>query len=189
MRSLRFFGQAAQNTTDAHGREFDEIRDIRVKPATLSPTTALSAIGTSSVAELIRLADGTANSPFSGAKSDTRCAAKHLTVGKFQFQSLPRVLTVRRPYWGQNSRMTTGSGVNSSYARGWSVDGAGNWDHNGALPGTLSLLRRRASGTGHAALINTRQAPPAQQGMINAFYTLMDDVEAALGSLPEVDLF
>jgi len=37
------------------------------------------------------------------------------------------------------------------------VDGSGNWDHNGALPGTLSLLRRRANGVGHAELVNTRK--------------------------------
>jgi CubicO group peptidase (beta-lactamase class C family) len=83
--------------------------------------------------------------------------------------------------------MTTGTAPMSTYARGWAVDGAGNWDHNGALPGTLSLLRRRASGTGHAAVANTRQPPPAQNAMLTAFYTLMDDVEAALGELPLVD--
>jgi hypothetical protein len=84
-----------QNTAGAHWREFDGIRNLRGKPATLSPTTALSAIGTSSVAELIRLADGTAKNAFRGVELDTHCAAKHLTVPKVQFRSLPRVLTVR----------------------------------------------------------------------------------------------
>jgi hypothetical protein len=76
-----------QNTAGAQWREFDGIRNIREKPATFSPTTALSAIGTSSVAELIRLADGTAKKAFRGVKSDTRCAAKHLTATKFQFRN------------------------------------------------------------------------------------------------------
>jgi CubicO group peptidase (beta-lactamase class C family) len=85
--------------------------------------------------------------------------------------------------------MTTGTTVKPSFARGWVTDGAGNWDHNGALSGTFSLLRHRASGVGHAALINTRQPDPMQTVMMNAFYKLMDDVEAALGTLSEGDLF
>ncbi|MEU1970213.1 serine hydrolase [Microbacterium sp. NPDC019599] len=85
--------------------------------------------------------------------------------------------------------MTTGTTVRPGYARGWAVDGAGNWDHNGALPGTLSLLRRRADGTGHAALINTRQGGAMQQPMLDAFYAMVDDVQSALGTLADVDLF
>jgi hypothetical protein len=44
-------------------------------------------------AQMVWLADRTSNSSFRGAISDTHCAAKHLTPPKFQFQSLPRVLT------------------------------------------------------------------------------------------------
>ncbi len=33
-----------------------------------------------------------------------------------------------------------------------------------------------------------RQPPPAQDTMLGAFHTLMDDVEAALGALPDIDL-
>ena len=54
------------------------------------------------------------------------------------------------------ARMTTGSAARANYACGWSVDGACNWDHNGALPGTMSMLRRRADGIGQATLVNTR---------------------------------
>jgi CubicO group peptidase (beta-lactamase class C family) len=85
--------------------------------------------------------------------------------------------------------MTTGTAPMSTYARGWTVDGAGNWDHNGALAGTLSLLRRRNDGTGHAAVINTRQGGAAQNAMMNAFYKLMDDIQTQLGALPGFDLF
>ncbi|HZH08066.1 MAG TPA: hypothetical protein VEY69_15450 [Lautropia sp.] len=62
---------------------------------------------------------------------------------------------------------STGSAANARYERGWSVDGAGNWGHDGALPGTLSLLRRRANGVGQAALVNTRQPGAAQNTMMN----------------------
>jgi CubicO group peptidase (beta-lactamase class C family) len=85
--------------------------------------------------------------------------------------------------------MTTGTTVKPSFARGWVTDGAGYWNHNGALPGTLALLRRHARGVGHAALINTRQPNPAQNAMMDAFYKLTDDVETALGALTEGDLF
>jgi hypothetical protein len=49
--------------------EFDAVRNIRREPATLSPTTALLAIGISSVAQSIRPADGTSNSTFHVVKS------------------------------------------------------------------------------------------------------------------------
>ena len=86
-------------------------------------------------------------------------------------------------------RMTTGSAARASYACGWSVDGAGNWDHNGALPGTLSMLRRRANGVGQAALVNTRQPGAAQTTMMMALYKMMEDVTAQLGPAAPFDLF
>ena len=87
------------------------------------------------------------------------------------------------------ARMTTGSTARANYACGWSVDGAGNWDHNGALPGTLSMLRRRADGIGQAALVNTRQPGPAQNAMMAALYKMMEDVTAQLGPAAPFDLF
>jgi hypothetical protein len=89
--------------------------------------------------------------------------------------------------------MTTGSTVNPAYALGWAVDGAGNWDHNGALPGTLSMLRRRSNQIGQAALINTRRpntaTSKAQDVMMNALYKVVDDITAELGALPSFDLY
>ena len=76
------------------------IWNIRRFPATPPATTALSAIGTSRVAHLIRLADRTSDSPFDvvepvtelfteicrlrGDAEGMRCAAKHLTGAKFR---------------------------------------------------------------------------------------------------------
>jgi CubicO group peptidase (beta-lactamase class C family) len=50
------------------------------------------------------------------------------------------------------------------YARGWMVrdNGAGNWWHNGSLPGTTSLMVRTPTGMCWAALCNTRTGPKDQ---------------------------
>jgi CubicO group peptidase (beta-lactamase class C family) len=47
------------------------------------------------------------------------------------------------------------------YARGWMVrdGGAGNWWHNGSLPGTTTIMVRTATGLCWAALTNTRTEP------------------------------
>jgi CubicO group peptidase (beta-lactamase class C family) len=47
------------------------------------------------------------------------------------------------------------------YARGWMVrnNGAGNWWHNGSLPGTTSIMVRTPTGFCWAALANTRTEP------------------------------
>jgi CubicO group peptidase (beta-lactamase class C family) len=47
------------------------------------------------------------------------------------------------------------------YARGWMVrnNGAGNWWHNGSLPGTTSIMVRTPTGFCWAALCNTRIEP------------------------------
>jgi CubicO group peptidase (beta-lactamase class C family) len=50
------------------------------------------------------------------------------------------------------------AGSGGKYARGWMVgnDGAGNWWHEGSLPGSTTLMVRTASGLCWAALANTR---------------------------------
>ena len=49
----------------------------------------------------------------------------------------------------------------AKYARGWMVrnNGAGNWWHNGSLPGTTTIMVRTATGMCWAALTNTRTEP------------------------------
>lgn len=47
------------------------------------------------------------------------------------------------------------------YARGWNVNKAGNWWHNGSLPGTCTIMVRTSTGFCWAALMNTRSQPSA----------------------------
>ncbi|MFI5011953.1 MAG: serine hydrolase domain-containing protein [Hyphomicrobiales bacterium] len=54
--------------------------------------------------------------------------------------------------------MTTASAVNRNYAKGWAVNQAGNWWHNGSLPGTTTIMVRTHSQFCWAALTNTRAA-------------------------------
>jgi CubicO group peptidase (beta-lactamase class C family) len=53
------------------------------------------------------------------------------------------------------------AGSPAKYARGWMVrdNGAGNWWHNGSLPGSTTIMVRTASGLCWAALTNTRTEP------------------------------
>lgn len=53
--------------------------------------------------------------------------------------------------------MTTASGANASYAKGWSVNTRNNWWHGGSLPGTISILVRTSGGFCWAALANSRR--------------------------------
>lgn len=63
---------------------------------------------------------------------------------------LPRLLN------SENLRLMTTPGLNPGYARGWAVNAAPNWWHNGSLPGTTSILVRTASGLCWAGLVNGR---------------------------------
>ena len=76
------------------------------------------------------------------------------------FKSTPNILKLETL-----RLMTTGSTVNSGYARGWAVNNAPNWWHNGSLPGTTSIMVRTASGFCWAALINTRSTGQPDIGL------------------------
>jgi D-alanyl-D-alanine carboxypeptidase len=52
--------------------------------------------------------------------------------------------------------MTTGSAGNPNYACGWAVNSAGNWWHNGSLPGTTTGVIRGNNGFNWVMLTNTR---------------------------------
>lgn len=52
--------------------------------------------------------------------------------------------------------MTTASAANAGYAKGWEVNKANNWWHNGFLPGTSTIAVRTHSGFCWAAFTNTR---------------------------------
>ncbi len=66
------------------------------------------------------------------------------------FASPPDILQA-----GTITTMTTASAANATYACGWGVDGAGTRQHNGLLPGTLSILQRTAAQREWAAVCNT----------------------------------
>lgn len=51
--------------------------------------------------------------------------------------------------------MTTPSAANANYARGWAVNTAGTWWHDGTLSGTQSILVRTANQHAWAAVCNT----------------------------------
>ena len=55
--------------------------------------------------------------------------------------------------------MTTASAVNPHYAKGWEVNAANNWWHNGLLPGTSIMAVCTHTGFCWAAFTNTRQGP------------------------------
>lgn len=54
--------------------------------------------------------------------------------------------------------MTTASAANAGYAKGWAVNRADNWWHNGSLPGTSTIAVRTHSGFCWAAFTNTRRS-------------------------------
>jgi CubicO group peptidase (beta-lactamase class C family) len=52
--------------------------------------------------------------------------------------------------------MTTPSAADPGYACGWAINKAGNWWHNGSLPGVTTTLVRTSRGLCWAAFTNTR---------------------------------
>lgn len=52
--------------------------------------------------------------------------------------------------------MVTPSAQNPNYAKGWGVNSAGNWWHNGSLPGTGSIMVKASNGMSWVILTNTR---------------------------------
>jgi len=60
--------------------------------------------------------------------------------------------------------MTTASAANAGYAKGWEVNKANNWWHNGSLPGTTTIAVRTHSGFCWAAFTNTRRSNSAMDG-------------------------
>jgi len=67
-------------------------------------------------------------------------------VDGFSPASLLKPITIRT--------MITPSSANPRYAKGWLVNSAGNWWHNGSLPGTTSILVRTSSYLCWAAVTN-----------------------------------
>jgi CubicO group peptidase (beta-lactamase class C family) len=75
--------------------------------------------------------------------------------------------------------MTTGSSANAGYAKGWAVNGANNWWHNGSLPGTSTIMVRAHTGFCWAAFINTRrQGSPLDADLDNLIWSMAGQVKS-----------
>jgi CubicO group peptidase (beta-lactamase class C family) len=75
--------------------------------------------------------------------------------------------------------MTTASAADAGYAKGWAVNRAGNWWHNGSLPGTSSIAVRTHSGFCWAAFINTRRAKSSLDGDLDRLvWAMVKEVKA-----------
>jgi len=77
--------------------------------------------------------------------------------------------------------MTTGSSVNSNYAKGWAVNGSNNWWHAGSISGNGAILVRTSGGDCWAFLMNKTWEGEAD-GM-------MWDVVNGINSIPSINLF
>ncbi|RCJ41319.1 hypothetical protein A6770_08880 [Nostoc minutum NIES-26] len=82
--------------------------------------------------------------------------------------------------------MYTGSSVNSSYAKGWSVNSSDNHWHNGSLPGEQAIMVNTSSGFSWAVLVNTRSQKSDFSGDLDK---LMWDVKSKVSTWPAFDLF
>jgi CubicO group peptidase (beta-lactamase class C family) len=82
--------------------------------------------------------------------------------------------------------MTTASEANAGYAKGWSVNKANNWWHNGSLPGTSTLMVRTSGGFCWAALTNTRHPNSTMGADLD---TLMWNIVRTPSAWPAGDLF
>jgi CubicO group peptidase (beta-lactamase class C family) len=78
------------------------------------------------------------------------------------------------------------SSGNSGYAKGWAIHSDKNWWHNGSLPGTSSILVRRADGFCWAGIINTRDAGNKTPENLDK---MMQDMHSKVDVWPTYDLF
>ncbi len=75
--------------------------------------------------------------------------------------------------------MTTTTAANPNYAKGWEINKAGNWWHNGSLPGTSTIMVRTHSGFCWAAFTNTSRRNSKLDGDLdNLIWTMVQQVKA-----------
>jgi CubicO group peptidase (beta-lactamase class C family) len=76
--------------------------------------------------------------------------------------------------------MTTPSSAFQGYACGWAVNDAGNWWHNGDLPGTTTEIVRAGNGLSWVFLFNTRPADIGgfDSAVDNLGWTIVNSVTA-----------
>jgi CubicO group peptidase (beta-lactamase class C family) len=69
--------------------------------------------------------------------------------------------------------MTTAPAFHPGYAKGWEINKANNWWHNGSLPGSSTIMVRTHSGFCWAALANTRATKGDTNGDLDALVWTM----------------
>jgi hypothetical protein len=80
--------------------------------------------------------------------------------------------------------MFTPPAVSKGYAKGWAVNTANNYWHNGSLPGEQALMVRTSGGYCWALIVNTKS-----DGIGGAMDKLMWDINGVIKSWPSFDLF
>ncbi len=99
-----------------------------------------------------------------------------------RFNTVPDILTT-----ASIDEMTQAtSQSNNGYAKGWSVNSSHNYWHNGALPGTISLMVRTNDGFCWSIVINTR---PDNDKFASKLDKLMWDIRGAISDWPSHNLF
>jgi hypothetical protein len=79
-------------------------------------------------------------------------------------------------------------GTPANYARGWAINSAGNYWHNGDLPGTASILVRTSNEYCWAVLVNSRNDSQLQT-MRTDIDNLMWTIIGQITDWPAFDLF
>lgn len=78
-------------------------------------------------------------------------------------------------------RMTTASAQKATYAKGWAVNEAGTWWHEGSLPGSTAIMVRTSTGFCWAAVANTRDKRLSESSMLADMFKLL---RAMVGEVP-----
>lgn len=90
---------------------------------------------------------------------------------------------------GTLTKMFTPSATNNSYCKGWQrVPSSGSLWHNGALPSTLSEMKRTSDGFCFAILMNTRPGAGKDTNGV-AMGQLLGDIKNTITKWPAHDLF
>ena len=98
------------------------------------------------------------------------------------FSTKPDILTA-----ASIDTMITPSSVGAGVAKGWFVDGSGNWNHNGDMSGTQCLVERLANGYTWVMIVNRREYNTWSQ-QLGDLYSLASNCIASISSTPAFDL-
>ncbi|HOY05395.1 MAG TPA: serine hydrolase [Saprospiraceae bacterium] len=84
--------------------------------------------------------------------------------------------------------MDTPSATNNSYCKGWMKTSSNSMWHNGALPSTLSEMKRTTDGFAFAILMNTRPGEGKDKNGVG-MGQLLGDIKSTITKWPNHDLF